>query len=455
MSDQRARVLRWWPFLLPPLYLGLIFYLQPIDHLGDPETSVRLGRLVYDDYDMTAFAQRGLNAVAGRTPGGKPPAWITNEEFRDALSRPFPLQEQYFLEYPPAALPLFALGWWLQPGEIPVPAAVLDSVQNRIVEHWPSNDDELGLWRSFRQAIHIYVLVMTLCLLGTMAVLHVGYEPDGGLAGPVFLFVLPAALYFSLNRFDIVPALLVALSLACLGRRYVVASAVLLGLATMVKVYPLLLAPFLFRYLSDDRRRCLTWAGVYGATMAMCFLPPILAWGSEATWAPYHFQLSREFEPGWTLYGIVLPSNGAENTFAGRSFRLGSVALVSLAMIVRRPENLASVLRRGLVVLIVFVALQVFYSPQWIVWFLPLLVPLARLHTAVLWSAIALDLITYLSFPVTFDMQSDDPLTKDSLRAFLIVARAAVLALMAGLLLDAERRSATGATPKPSAAPVY
>jgi hypothetical protein len=445
-------MLRYWPFLLPPLYLALIFYLQPADHLGDAQTSIRLGRLLYDDYDMTAFAQRGLNAVAGRTPGAKPSPWITNEEFRDALSGPFPLQEQYFLEYPPAALPLFALGWWLQPGEIAVPAAVLDSVQNRIVEHWPRNDDELRLWRSFRQSIHIYMIVMMLCLLSTMAVLHVGYEPDGGLAGPVFLFVLPAALYFSLNRFDILPALLVALSFACLGRRYVLASAILLGLATMVKVYPLLLAPFLFRYLSDDRRRCLTWAGVYGATMAVCFLPPLLAWGWDATLAPYHYQLSRPPE-AWTLYGVILPWEWSENTFVGRLVRMGSVLLVGLALFVKRPEDLASVLRRGLVVLIAFVALQVFYSPQWIVWFLPLLAPLARLHPAILWSAIALDLITYLSFPVTFDMQSDDPLTKDSLRAFLIVTRAGVLALMAGLLLDAERRSAAGAPTKLATTP--
>src|SRR5262245_50150016 len=135
--------------------------------------------------------------------------------------------------------------------------------------------------------------VMALCLLGTMAVLRVGYEPDSALAGSVFLFVLPAALYFSLNRFDILPPLLVALSLACLGRRHVVGSAALLGLATMVKVYPLLLAPFLFRYLSDGRRRRFTWAGVYVGTMAVCFLPPVLAWGWDATLAPYDYQLSR------------------------------------------------------------------------------------------------------------------------------------------------------------------
>src|SRR5262249_9995583 len=158
----------------------------------------------------------------------------------------------------------------------------------------------------------------------------------------IWLLVLPAALYFSLNRFDILPAFLVALSLACLGRRYLVASAVLLGLATMAKVYPLLLAPLIFRYLSDERRRCLTWAGVYSATLLVCFLPPLTAWGRDATLAPYNYQLSRPPEYGWTVYGVVLPLDWSEHTLGGRMFRLGSVVTIGLALIVRRPEDLAS-----------------------------------------------------------------------------------------------------------------
>src|SRR5262249_30008471 len=181
-----------------------------------------------------------------------------------------------------------------------------------------------------------------------------------------------AALYFSLNRFDILPALLVALSFACLGRRHLVGSALLLGLATMVKVYPLLLAPLIFRYLSNDRRRCLIWSVVYGATLLVCFLPPLAAWGFEPTWAPYRYQLSRRAEYGWTPSGVALPLDWSEHTFGGRLLRLGSVVAVTLALIVRRPEDLAGVLCRGGVVLIVFVALQVFYSPQWLLWLLPL-----------------------------------------------------------------------------------
>src|SRR5262249_14697724 len=212
MTHGGAGLVRWWPFFLPPFYLLLVLWLQPGDHPGEPDNQPSLGRLLYDDYDVTAFAQRGLNALAGRAPGGKPPPWITNEEFRDAISVPFPLHDHYFLEYPPATLPLFALGWWLQPGEIAVPATVLDCVHNRIVEHRPSNENEFWLGKSFRHAIQIHMILMTLCLLGLMAVLQAGYEADGELSGPIWLLLLPATLYFSLNRFDVLPALLLAAS---------------------------------------------------------------------------------------------------------------------------------------------------------------------------------------------------------------------------------------------------
>jgi hypothetical protein len=50
----------------------------------------------------------------------------------------------------------------------------------------------------------------------------------------------------------------------------------------------------------------------------------------------------------------------------------------------------------------VFVNLAVFWSPQWIVWFLPLIVPLARRRWEYLVPAVGLDLLNYYTFPVLF-----------------------------------------------------
>jgi len=426
-------MLRCWPFLLPPLYLLLIFTLQPADRLGDPQA--RVGRLLYDDYDLTALVLRGLNAAHGRTPGHPHPDYLNGTAFRAALEQKTELEESYFLEYPPTALLVFRLCWL--GGNTDAPPAVLDGWHNNLVEYVPRTDAERDLWQRFRTAIRIVQSLMLLCLLGLMAVLLVGYEADGGLSGPIWLLVLPGALYFSINRFDALPALLTALSFFCLGRQRIAVSAVLLALAVLVKVYPILLAPVVVRYLLDKPRAVIVWPTVFTGTVVLVLLPPLLTWGWDATWAPFRFQLGRSLEVGWTLYGVALPESWGEPTRWGRAFRLGSVLVVGALLVWRRPDDLADLLRRGAVVLIVFVALQVFYSPQWILWFSPLLIPLARTRPAVLWLTVALDLLTFTSFPLIYDLPSlsGEAGMRDVLRVALVWGRVVLLGLLAWSLL--------------------
>lgn len=426
-------MLRYWPFLLPPLYLLLIFALQPADRLGDPPA--RVGRLVYDDYDLTALVLRGLNAAHGRTPGHPHPEYLNGTAFRAALEQKTELEEAYFLEYPPTALLVFRLAWLGRP--VDVPPAILDGWHNNLVEHRPRTETERDLWQRIRTAIRIVQSLMMFCLLGLMAVLLVGYEADGGLAGPIWLLVLPGALYFALNRFDVLPALLTALSFYCLGRQRFAVSAVFLALAVLVKVYPILLAPLVGRYLLAKPRAAFGWLAVFLGTIVLFLLPPLLTWGWDATWAPIRIQLGRGLELGWTLYGVALPESWGEPTRWGRVFRLGSVLLVGALLVWRRPDDLADLLRRGAVVLIVFVALQVFYSPQWILWLSPLLIPLARTQPAVLWLTVALDLLTYGSFPLAYDLPGFAGVTgvRDVLRVALVWGRVVLLGMLAWALL--------------------
>ncbi|MBL8799325.1 MAG: hypothetical protein JNM56_35900 [Planctomycetia bacterium] len=426
-------MLRYWPFLLPPLYLLLIFALQPADRLGDPAAPV--GRLVYDDYDLTALVLRGLNAAHGRTPGHPHPDYVPGVVFRLLLEEKSELEPNYFLEYPPPALLIFRLAWPDAPAH--VPPAVLDGLHNSIVEHYPRTDAERALWQRFRLAMRITQTLMMLSLLGLMAVLCVGYEPDAGLTGPVWLLVLPGALYFALNRFDVLPALLTALSFCCLGRQRIAASAAFLALGVLVKVYPVLLAPLVARYLLDRPRAVLTWIAVFGGVLLAGLLPPFLVWGWDATWSPIRFQMTRHLEMGWTVYGVILPTSWGHPTLWGRCLRLGSVVLVGLLLVWRRPHDLADLLGRSAVVLVVFVALQVFYSPQWILWLTPLLAPLCRNRPAVLGLTVALDLLTFTSFPLIYDLPglSGEAAVRDVLRVVLVWGRVLLLTLLAGVLL--------------------
>jgi hypothetical protein len=429
------------PCLIPPVYLFLILSLQPAERLGNPEQYPDLPRLIYDDYDMTALALRGLNAARGRVPGGPQPHWLSWDVFLLSLDQPLTIDRHYFLEYPPATLLLFRLGWLCQSAasDPAIPPMVLAAWHNNIVEHWPRDESERELWRQFRRAIRVYLIVMTVCLLALQAVVFIGYEPAGQLGGPVLLLVLPASLYFALNRFDVLPALLVAFSLLCLGRRWLALSAVLLGLATLVKVYPIVLAPLVCRFLVSERRDCFHWTAVYGLTVAAGLLLPVWAWGVEAALAPFWFQLSRPAEYGWTLYGTLLPAAWADPTTAAALFRFGTVLLTGLAVFWRRPADLAGLLRRGAIVLIVFVSLQVFWSPQWVLWLAPLLVPLARMHGSVLALTVALDLVGYVSFPVVFDQLSQPGVA--AWRVPLIVARFLIQLALLGVLAFSEWRA--------------
>ncbi len=238
-----------------------------------------------------------------------------------------------------------------------------------------------------------------------MLTLRAGYLPGGGLRSNGLLLLLPAALYYSLFRFDVIPTLLTAISLACLGRRHWLAAGAFLGLAALVKVYPVLLAPLMLRYLcvpgaSDGRgwRAGFLWLVGCGGVVAICLLPPLCLSGWEAVWAPYHYQLNRN-QFLWTAYGYYLPLSLSTNTALAKGFRLGMLLVTGLGLAAWPVRDLVSLLRRGAVVLIVFISVSVVFSPQWILWLAPFVLPLCPRSRLLTILVIALDLLTFLLWP--------------------------------------------------------
>src|SRR5579884_1247683 len=374
----------WGPFLVPVLYFAVLLAIRPADRLIPMEQAGPVGRLLYDDYDVTCYALRGLNATVDRRPFGRleeppyepPPKPGQPDPLSVRLDEqpPTELTPRYFLEYPPPALWLFRLGYLLQPPVGEVPPAVLDASQHDLVYHQPRNAAEQALWRHFRIDTDVHAALMLACLIGLMAVLHCGYEPGGRLTAPLLLLLLPATLYFTPNRFDIVPALLVALAYACLGRRRTVAAAVFLGMGTVFKVYPVLLAPLAVAYLCPRRKAVAAFVAMYGLTILALLLPSIIQFGWETTAAPFRFQLGRTYQEfSGSFYDFILPEVLAGPTLPARLFRLGAVGLTLAYFLWRRPTTMTALLRASSVVLLVFMSLQVFYSPQWILWLSPLL----------------------------------------------------------------------------------
>jgi hypothetical protein len=393
-------IVRWAPLVAPFVYVAAVFAVQPADHMGPPDWAPQLDNHLYDDVDVTVMAQRGLSAQLGQVAGLLDYREAREEEFAAALDEDRPLERVFFLEYPYPAVFIFRLGFLLQPKMPHVPAVVVDTCHVNILHYRPQNERDREIWRRFRWATRIYFLLMLACYFGLVAVLRSGYQANGDLASLGLVLVLPAALYYTLNRFDIVPALLSAVSLWCLGRRRVVASAALLALAAAVKMYAILLAPLFVRYLWSQRREALAWALAFAATLAAVLVIPLGLFGWEAFVAPYRYQMTRVWTMRQTIYDALLPEALGKDTPLGRGFRVGSVVGIVGLLVLPPVPDLASLLRRCAVVLIVFQSVQVFYSPQFIIWLLPFLLPLGARHPGLIWLVAILDVLTIMTFPL-------------------------------------------------------
>jgi hypothetical protein len=421
---------RYWPAVVPVVWAAAVLALmQPGALAGREEVPFAARWLVYDPTDFGAFVLRGANAATGRLPGrADEPPWAEPPELAARLAGP-PLaySERYYLEYPTAALVVFRLGFPTRPD---VPAAVADSHHYAVAHFAPRTDAERKLWADFHAAAVVYVLVMAAGLVGLILVLARGYEP-GRPPGPVWLAVLPGAVYFGLNRFDVLPALATALGFACLGRDRRAWAGAWMAVGVLLKVYPVVFVPVVLRYLGPARGG--RWLAGFALTLLAGFGLSVAAVGWEGTVAPIRVQLSRPLEIRWTFYGRLLP---VELGHAGAA-RLAILAAVVLAASATRPADLGAVLRRCALILAAFAVLAVFWSPQWVLWFLPLLVPLAERDRRVLVCAVGLDLVNYFSFPILFWLLAG-PLTPaawEGLMAATVYARAAIWVALAAALL--------------------
>ena len=438
-------------FLIPILFYIAWRQVRNTDRMHAPWSPSYIISLIYDEFDLTAMALRGLNAEHGRQAGlPENPICSEDEPFDQQLHSRTELNDRYFLEYPHLALLIFRAGYWIQPEveNIPVLTAIADADYHDLATFEPCAAEEYAVQRLFVRATDFYCVAMLSCLLALIAVLWIGYGSHPGVEGGATWLLMPAALFFALNRYDVVPALFTAMSFACLGRRRLTGSALFLAVAVAFKVYPVLFLPLILRYLIPRRHEALRYAAIFGGITSLLIFSPLL-FGADlkAVIAPYRFQLTRPPETGMTIYGCLLPEIAAAGWF-GSLLRLGSLAGITAIMIAHPITSLASLLRRSCLVLLVFVTLAVFYSPQWVLWFAPLMLPLLRHNRRLAFGWAGLDIVTYLTFPVWFwvlphvGFRGIDPVLNEVLGAIpgmaLRVARFLIIGTLAFQLVLAE-----------------
>jgi hypothetical protein len=317
------------------------FALRPIARHG-----VRVWR---DDFDVAVYAQRGSFALI---PGARP-----------------------YVEVP---------------CEYPVLAAYLFALPFTIVHSFPG-------YRA------VFTCLMALTLGGLAFVLAELCRVLGRSPLRVLCVLLPATLYFALNRFDAVPVLLASAALLLLVHTRWALAFALLAAAVLTKAYPVLYAPLFASYaLQHGGRRGLAHGLLgFAAVIAGSSLQLALWAGPDAVLEPFQFQLGRmqNAESLYYLLSHVLPALGSP---AGQGLFTALQVAPAVAALWVRPSTPESMLRWATAVTVAFVLFSRFQSPQWIVWITPLAAVAARG-----WRELALvaviDAVTFAYFPLAYD----------------------------------------------------
>lgn len=220
-----------------------------------------------------------------------------------------------------------------------------------------------------------------------------------------WIWVLPSVVFYSLNRFDIFPVVLVLLALDCLIRGRNRVGWFVYGAAIMTKLYPVFLLP-LFLFVAGRQSKPRWNSGVYALIPIVMFsLVMVQAGGISAALSPYLLQLGRQPEPGgflrivYVLWPHVLPALWLLCQFVQVLVPMGWLLLTHF-----KPQALSfqNHLVLASLVLLVITGFNAFYSNQWWLWvvpFLSLVVPQGK-RWVIVWH----DVLNYLQAPIALEV---------------------------------------------------
>jgi hypothetical protein len=348
----------------------------------------------------------------------------------------------FAVEYPPGALPMFALPGLAEPGS--------------------GQDVSPGFRRSFET-------LMWLCgaaaLLAMAVVLRALRRPPAQVwAVLAFTAVAPLLLgSVTRSRFDLWPAALVVAALAALVSGRLRIGHALLALGVTAKLYPAALLPLGVAYVwrRAGRREALTCLGIFAGAIALVFLPFVVL-SPGGVWDSLSGQLSRPLQVESLGSALLLAAHHifdvgvTGNTSHGSQNLAGSAAdamaiastVVQVAVLIwiwtafaRGPANAELLVRASAAAVCALVAFGKVLSPQFLIWLIPV-VPLVRGRRGLLASGLlaAALVMTQLWFPFRYFRLALD---FEQGLSFLLLGRDLVLVALTVLLLTSLRRGAT------------
>jgi uncharacterized membrane protein len=193
----------------------------------------------------------------------------------------------------------------------------------------------------------------------------------------MMLAASPCVAAAALINWDLLAVALTALALMFWSRRRVGWAGVLLGLAAAAKLYPLfLIGPLFLLCLRSNRLR--SFAVLVGTAIISWSVVnlPVLLFAPQAWLHFWQFNAARGPDLGSIWYVLDLAGYEIDNVnlLSNGFFLLGCIGVAALVLLARRRPRLGQV---AFLVVLAFVMTSKVYSPQYVLWLVPLLV-LAR-----------------------------------------------------------------------------
>lgn len=290
-----------------------------------------------------------------------------------------------------------------------------------------------------------------------------------GQPGSIWIWLSPAAVYFSIYRYEIYLVLLTFWFLAELKQERWLRSSLIWGVVIAFKGYGLFLVPAYAVYLLHRAgwRTALTATAATVAPFAISLLVVYGFAGYEGLRMPFYLQGERPntIESIYSAFTYLTLSDTSQipqvNTLIPKLFQV-ALALLAAAL---RPKTFEQFLQAAMVALVGFIAFGIANSPQFFLWIVPFACLTTSRSTFVL--TLLLSWITILDYPVGMYLMHSRVLSGMELtfagysctvanlveRVVFIPAVVVLTALRLALVVQGVRQARGSAIEEPAVAP--